>query len=97
MYFPPLFVNNIHADETELNSMLCKAIKILIITGRTIHMARYTGACMKGIGIGLAIGAAAGIAGGMMMNTNKRRLKKQMRSMSGSVTDLLDNIGYMFR
>ena len=97
MYFSLDSVNTIHANETELNFMLCKTIKILLTTGRIIHMARYTGACVKGIGIGLLIGAAAGVAGGMMANTNKRKLKKQMRSVSGSVTDLLDNIGYIFK
>ncbi len=77
--------------------MLCKILKYVIITGRTVNMARNTGAVIKGVGAGLLIGAAAGIAGGMMVKTNKRRLKKQMRSVSGSVTDLLDNIGYMFK
>lgn len=77
--------------------MLCKLAKYLIIVGRTVNMARNVSTCIKGIGIGLLIGAAAGMAGGMMANTNKRKLKKQMRSVSGSVTDLLDNIGYIFR
>ncbi len=72
-------------------------MKFLIIAGRTVYMARNVGSCIKGIGVGLLIGAAAGMAGGMMVNTNRRKLKKQMRSVSGSVTDLLDNIGYMFR
>lgn len=60
-------------------------------------MARNVGSCMKGIGVGLLIGAAAGVAGGMMASGNRRKLKKQMRHVSGSVTDLLDNIGYMFK
>ncbi len=77
--------------------MLCNAVKYLIILGRTVNMVRNASAAIKGAGVGLLIGAAAGIAGGMMAKTNKRRLKKQMRSVSGSVTDLLDNIGYMFK
>ncbi len=60
-------------------------------------MTRNASTCMKGIGVGLIIGAAAGVAGGMMASGNRRKLKKQMRHMSGSVTDLLDNIGYMFK
>lgn len=77
--------------------MLCKAINSLIIIGRTVNMTRNISTCAKGIGVGLLIGAAAGVAGGMMANANRRKLKKKMRHVSGSVTDLLDNIGYMFK
>ena len=77
--------------------MLCKLLKYLIIIGRTVNMTRSAGSCMKGIGVGLLIGAAAGVAGSMLAGANKRKLKKQMRHMSGTVTDMLDNIGYMFR
>lgn len=77
--------------------MLCKVLKTIIILGRTVNMTRNAGSCMKGIGVGLLIGGAAGIAGTMLASGNKRKLKKHMKNMSGTMTDMLDSIGGMFK
>lgn len=61
-------------------------------------MARNTVCTAKGVGAGLLLGAALGAVGGWMVGCgSKRTVKKRVRSISSSVGDLIDNMGYMFK
>lgn len=57
---------------------------------------KYSG-IVKLAGVGMAMGAAAGIAGGCIMNSRRRSMKRRAHMAANAVSDLMSNIGYMFK
>ena len=59
-------------------------------------MTNRTMGVVKGIGTGLAAGAVIGIVGSYAMN-NKKSLKKKSKQLMNTMTDMVDNMHYMFK
>lgn len=76
--------------------MLKIILQLLIICLEGYRMTNKTMGIVKGIGTGLAAGAVIGIVGSYAMN-NKKALKKKSKKLMGTVTDVMDNMQYMFK
>lgn len=76
--------------------MLKIILQLLIFGLEGYRMTNRTMGVVKGIGTGLAAGAVIGFLGSYAMN-NKKSLKKKTKRIAGTMTDMLDNMQYMFR
>ena len=72
-------------------------VKILLFYGRFYHMMKSTMNMVKGVGIGMLAGAAVTVVGSQMMKTYKKHLKKSACKAMKTVSDVLDNVQYMFK
>ena len=72
-------------------------VKILLFYGRFYHMMKSTMNMVKGVGIGMLAGAAVTVVGSQMMKTDKKHLKKSASKAMKTVSDVLDNVQYMFK
>ena len=72
-------------------------VKILLFYGRFYHMMKSTMNMVKGVGIGMLAGAAVTVVGSQMMKADKKHLKKSAGKAMKTVSDVLDNVQYMFK
>lgn len=76
--------------------MLKIILQLLIFCLEGYRMTNRTMGVVKGIGTGLAAGAVIGIVGSYAMN-NKKSLKKKSKKLMNTMTDVVDNMQYMFK
>lgn len=78
--------------------MLLFFIRLILRIRRMTVVSRNVMNVVKGVGAGVLIGSALGMAGGWMAGCgNKKTIKKRINKATGTISDLLDNVTYMFR
>ncbi len=60
-------------------------------------MNKATAGFMKGIGTGMAVGIATGVAGAVMVNSNKKMLKKKAGKAVKAVTGMIEDVSNMMK
>ena len=73
-----------------------KALRILILTGRIVIMAKNTMNIAKGVGAGLVAGLMFGFVSSVMMKDSRRNKKKAAKAID-TVENILSGMQEIFR
>ncbi len=73
-----------------------KALRILILTGRIVIMAKNTVNIAKGVGAGLVAGLMFGFVSSVMMKDSRRNKKKAAKAID-TVENILSGMQEIFR
>lgn len=76
--------------------MLGCLLQLFLIVWRIYQVKNRTMGVVKGIGAGLAAGAALGMIGSYAMH-NQKGMKKKGKKAANAITDILDNVQYIFK
>lgn len=81
-----------------MEKLVAASTAALIIVGRVCKVTRMAKCITKGVAIGMAMGALAGAAGSYCMSSGtKRTMRRKANHAADFVSDLMDNMGYMFK